>query len=93
MPAGHAPDDALSRFQPLLDRLAACEADELVLPFAQVAALLGRRSLPESAVLQTNWWTNKNLGQVRAWRALGWRAIADRDNLRVRFIRDAPQSG
>jgi hypothetical protein len=91
MPSGYTLSERPSHYQPLFDYLAGCPDDEVVLTFKEIATLIGRRTLPESAILRTAWWTNKRNGQVQAWQALGWKAHAERDNLRVRFTRDAEE--
>ncbi len=91
MPSGFAMRDTPSRYQPLIDYLAACEQDEAVFTFKEIAAMIGRRSLPEPAILSTAWWTYGKNPHVQRWRAIGWRAHSDRDNLRVRFTRDAEE--
>ena len=78
-----------SRYQPLVDYLAACEQDAVVLTFKEIAALIGRRALPEAAILRSGWWTDGRNAPVQRWRAAGWQARADRDQLRVRFTRAA----
>lgn len=40
-------------YQPLVDHLGVASGDELVLTFAEIAARIGRRYLPESAILTT----------------------------------------
>ncbi len=80
-----------SRYQPLIDLLAAATGDAVTLTFKEVAALLGLRYLPESATLQTPWWTEKTRPHVQQWRAMGWVAHADRDAQRVTFTRDAEE--
>lgn len=88
MPSGYPMRDRPSRYQPLVDLLAASDDDdEVVLTFKEIAAIIGRRHLPESAILRPGWWTNKRNGPVALWMAIGWRARADRDRLRVIFTR------
>jgi len=70
-----------------VDLLAASDDDEVVLTFAEIAAIIGRRHLPETAILHPGWWTDKRNGPVVRWTAIGWRARADRDHLRVTFTR------
>jgi hypothetical protein len=92
MPKGYKARDVPSRYQPLLDFLAACEGDEVTLTYRAVAALIGG-SLPESAILRTSWWTSKKSPRVQVWRAMGWRAHASPAHLRVHFTRDAEEGG
>ncbi len=70
-----------------MDLLAASDDDEVVLTFKEIAAIIGRRYLPESAILHPGWWTGKARGPVALWTAIGRRARADRDRLRVTFTR------
>ncbi len=80
-----------SKYQSLVDYLIASGQDEVVLTFKEIAALIGRRSLPESAILHPRWWRDGRNGPVMLWRAAGWDAHPDRDHLRVRFTRDAEE--
>ncbi len=57
MLSGFGMRDKPSRYQPLIDYLAACEQDEVVLTFTAIATMIGRRWLPEPANLSTAWWT------------------------------------
>jgi len=77
-----------SRYQPLLDHLALRTEAEVVLTYKEIAAMIGG-PLPETAILQAVWWTTRSRVPIEALTALGWRAHADRDRLRVRFTRDA----
>ncbi len=54
MPSGYRISDRPSDYQPLVDLLAASHDDEVVLTFKEIAALIGRPTLPETAVLHTN---------------------------------------
>ncbi len=87
MPRGYSTSEKPSRYQPIADRLAASDTDEVVLTYREVAAIIGH-PLPESAILSTSWWTSNNHLHVALWRALGWRASVDRNHLRVTFTRD-----
>ncbi len=91
MPSGDKTSDRPSRYRPLVDHLAAAGEDEVVLTFKEIAALIGRRSLPESAILHPRWWRDARSTPVMLWRAAGWDAHPDRDHLRVRFTRDAEE--
>ncbi len=75
-----------SPFERLADYLAACPADEVTLPFTEIATIIGGR-LPEEAVLRSSWWRTQAHRPVQLWQALGWEARADRDHLRVTFTR------
>lgn len=88
MPSGHKTSDVPSRYQPLMDYLAAYEGDEATLTYKEIAAMIGGR-LPESAVLHTSWWTSRTNRHVQTWQAMGWRAHASPAGLRVRFTRTA----
>ncbi len=90
MASGYRISDRPSQFQPLIDLLAASPDDEVVLTFKEIAALIGRRTLPESAVLRVTWWRSKQNIAVMLWTAIGWQARADRDHLRVIFTRNVP---
>jgi len=70
-----------------VDLLTASDNDEVVLTFKEIAAIIGRRHLPESAILHPGWWTDKQSSHVTLWTAIGGRARADRDRLRVTFTR------
>jgi len=76
------------RYQPLVDFLADSDAGAVVLTYKEIAAMIGG-ALPESAILQAGWWTKRSQFPIEAWTALGWRAHVDRDQLRVRFTREA----
>ncbi len=90
MPRGYKRSDKPSRYQPLIDYLAAATDDLVTLTYKEVAALIGA-PLRASATLRTNWWTDKDRLHVRAWRALGWRAHASSRYQRVHFTRDAEE--
>ena len=75
-----------SPYQPLVDYLASSTADEVTLTVRELTALIGR-PLPEGAILYTDWWTSASKRPATLVRALGWRARADRDHLRVVFTR------
>ncbi len=81
--------ETTSRYQPIVDLLAASPGDEVVLTFKEISALIGGQDLPESAILTGGWWTESSRRHVALWRAIGWRARYDRDRLRVIFTRDA----
>ncbi len=79
-----------SRYQPLVDHLAALTERETMLTDAEIEAILGA-PLPTSAYTGTVYWTDARFAHVQRWRALGWRARRDRRNRRVHFVRDAEQ--
>ncbi len=93
MPSGYRIGDRPSDYQPLVDLLAASDDDEVVLTFKEIAALIGRPTLPETAVLHVAWWRSKQNTAVMLWTAIGWQARADRDHLRVIFTRAVTESG
>ncbi len=74
-------------YQTLVDRLAASDDDEVVLTFKEIAAIIGRPTLPETAILHPKWWRNSTSSHVGLWTAIGWQARADRDHLRVILTR------
>ncbi len=76
-----------TRYQPLVDHLAAQDEREVVLTMPEIEAILGV-PLAISAHVETYYWTGRTLAHVRAWERRGWRARLDRRNRRVRFIRD-----
>jgi len=53
--------------------LAASHEVEIVLTFKEIAAMIGR-TLPESAILTTGWWTRPSHSNVALWKAIGWHA-------------------
>jgi hypothetical protein len=87
MPSGYTMSERPSIYQTLVDRLAASEDDEVVLTFKEIAVIIGRPTLPETAILHPTWWRKKTSAHVVLWMALGWQARADRDHLRVIFTR------
>ncbi len=89
MPSGHKTSEVPSTYQPLLDLLAEATGDEVVLTYRQIAARVG--PLPEQAILTSYWWIRDDGIPATLWRALGWRAHADRDHRRVIFTRDAEE--
>ncbi len=88
MPGEHPMSDVPSRYQPLVDHLAASTEAEMIVTFAAIKRLIGG-TLPETALRTAAWWTNPAHRHVRLWRAVGWRAHVDWRNSRVRFTRDA----
>jgi hypothetical protein len=79
-----------TRYQALVDFLAACEEAEIALTFPQIEDILGR-SLQTTAYVSTNQWASPKSVYVQHWRALGWRARLDRRNRCVVFIRDVEE--
>lgn len=88
---GGAPRDGLSRYQPLVDYLAASTETAVILSFAAIKRLVGG-TLPETALRTASWWTNPAHRHVRLWRTVGWRAHVDWHKRGVRFTRDAEAS-
>jgi hypothetical protein len=76
-----------TRYQPLVDYLAACSEAEIVLTFPMIEAILGR-PLPPDACVTIGFWTSPARIYVSRWQALGWRATLDRRNRCVVFTRD-----
>jgi len=79
-----------SRYQPLVDHLAALTEREIMLTDAEIEAILGA-PLPTSAYVGSVYWTDPRLVHVQQWRTLGWRARRDRRNHCVHFARDAEE--
>jgi len=91
MGRGDEMSDGPSRYRPLVDHLAAVGEGEVVLTFKEIAALIGRRSLPESAILRSGRWRDASDEPVMLRRAAAWDAHPDRDYLRVIFTRVAEE--
>ncbi len=79
-----------SRYQPLVDYLAALTEREAMLTDAEVEAIIGA-PLPTSAYTGSGYWTDARLSHVQRWHAMGWRARRDRRNTCVYFARDAEE--
>jgi hypothetical protein len=77
-----------TRYQPLVDYLAACREREIALTFARIEEILGI-PLTDAACVNTYFWVRPQFLYVQRWRALGWRARLDKSNRRVIFTRDA----
>ena len=81
-------------YDPLRDYLLRCEGDEVVLTFAQIEGILGRR-LPASAGKYDAWWANvgddasTQHSHARSWHAAGYKARAHRTEGKVVFYRVA----
>jgi len=76
-----------TRYQPLIDHLAARDGRDVVLTLPEIEAIIGA-PLATTAYVDTWYWTGRTLACVRRWEALGWRARLDRRNGRVHFARD-----
>ena len=74
------------RYRPLLDLLAATEADQLTLTFTEIEAMIGMPLAP-SARQSASVWTKADRGYVRQWRAMGWSAHPDTRAGRVEWRR------
>jgi hypothetical protein len=80
------------KYEALRVALAAETADELVMSFGEIEALLGF-ALPSSARAYREWWANTGGTHVQAtaWLRAGWRTTrVDLDLERVVFVRDNP---
>lgn len=74
-----------SRYFPLLVRLRGSGANEVVLSFTEVEALIGG-ALPASARAARAWWSNRDSGaQAAAWMHAGYRATVDLAGEQVTF--------
>ncbi len=76
-----------TKYQPLVDYVAAQRADTVTLSFAEIEALIGA-PLPETMQVDTWQWTNREFAYVWRLGDLGWHARLDRRNRCVRFTRD-----
>jgi hypothetical protein len=76
-----------TRYQPLVDYLAACSEMEIVLTFEQIEAILGM-ALNDGAHVNAYFWARPQFLYVQQWRALGWRARLARPDRHVIFTRD-----
>ena len=84
------PTSRPSKYDPLIDHLAAQSASEVTLTFADVERLLGE-PLPQSAYKHGAYWANSandpTHSWARRWVADGWLAQVDQDAHRVVFRR------
>lgn len=78
------------RYCALLDVLAATDADEVRLSFAEIERAIGRPLSISACVDQPPWRTYSH-PHVRAWRAMGWEAWLDRKGGGVVWQRMAAQ--
>ncbi len=81
-----------TKYQPLVDYVAAQTEKALTLTFAQIEAMVGS-PLSETMQVDASQWNSARLAYVRAWEATGWRARLDRRNRRVHFTRDEVGDG
>lgn len=75
-----------TRYQPLVDHLAAATGREIVLTLAEVEAIIGV-PLSVSASCHPGVWRDTKLVQVRTWERMGWGARLDIRNRCIRFMR------
>ncbi len=80
----------LSKYQPLVDYVAAQTENALTLTFAQIEAIIGG-SLSEAMQNDGGMWKRPHHPYVQAWEAAGWTATFDRRNRCVRFARDTEE--
>ncbi len=79
-----------TKYQPLVDYLAAQEGAEVVLTFAAIEAIIGA-PLSLSATIMPALWHAMTHPYVRQWREMGWRARFDRRNRCIHFTRAAQE--
>ncbi len=77
-----------TKYQPLIEHLAAQTEREVTLSFAEIEAIIGAQ-LSVSALVRPMIWHSMTEEQVRRWRELGWCARFDGRNQCVHFTRDA----
>ncbi len=76
-----------TKYQPLIDYLAAQTARAVTLSFAQIEALIGAPLSVSASGMPTAWHRATQM-HVRRWREMGWRARYDRRNQCVHFTRE-----
>ncbi|HSM81297.1 MAG TPA: helix-turn-helix domain-containing protein [Nodosilinea sp.] len=67
-----------SKYYPLFEHLQRCDQATLILSFAEIEALMGC-SLPASARVKKNWWSNRDSAsalQAGAWVSAGYQVSA-----------------
>ncbi|MDQ6832443.1 MAG: hypothetical protein M3008_03500 [Chloroflexota bacterium] len=79
-----------TRYQPLIEYVAAQHADTVTLSFADIAAIVGS-PLPETMQVDYQLWKSAEHALVWRLEARGWRARLDRRNRCVRFTRDVEE--
>ena len=79
-----------TKYQPLLDFLAAQTGRDVTLSFAAIGAIIGAPLSVSAMSMPTAWHRTAEM-HVRRWRAMGWRARYDRRNQCVHFARDAEE--
>ncbi len=75
-----------SKYQPLVNYIAAQTEDTVTLSFAEIETIVGS---PLSETMQVDTWQWNNIAFALVWRleALGWRATLDRRTHGVHFTR------
>lgn len=76
-----------TKYQPLVDHIAAQTGDALTLSFAEIEAIVGFL-LPVTMQVETALWTNAQYAIVWRLKSMGWRARLDRRNRCVIFTCD-----
>ncbi len=79
-----------TKYQPLVDHIAAQSEKALTLTFAQIEEMVGG-PLPETMQVDASQWTSARLAYVWRLGDLGWRARLDRRNQCVHFTRVAEE--
>jgi hypothetical protein len=79
-----------TKYQPLVDHIAAQNEQELTLSFTEIEAIVGS-PLAESMRINTAVWTSTAYALVWRLEALGWHARLDRRNRCVHFTRDTEE--
>lgn len=85
----------MTKYAPLTSHLAAAEAGELHMEFAEIERIIGHK-LPPSAHRHAAWWGNNPTGhsQAKAWLQPGWQVTSvDLQRKSVVFGRNRGQSG
>ncbi len=76
-----------TKYQPLVDYLRAHpDAEEIILTFAAIEAILGG-PLSVTAQVSPSWWSGRVQPHTRTWRALGWRGRLEQRDRCVHFTR------
>ncbi len=81
-----------TKYQPLVEYVAAQTEQALTLSFAQIEAMVGS-PLSETMQVDASQWNSARLAYVWRLKALGWHARLDRRNQCVHFIRDEVGDG
>ena len=75
-----------TRYQPLVDHLAASGEREVILTLPEIEAIIGG-PLTDGAHVNGAFWRGEARSYVQRWRALGWEARLDRSRRCVVFMR------